>query len=191
MACIRLSGSGQTQSAAVAIRPKHKRGLPHPNNFRPTSVQFKGRINSDKARKRHRTRHLEFYTPRLLTENSKSNNSFLWRQLTASGPSPNTYFLSPGCPQHYFRPSSTPRHTSRSQPMGTNRRPVSGSAPIRRTPRASAVTVRQPEVTDCNLTAPSATLGALSNCRELLSHPLNSFSACYLVVRRLDQLCRK
>ena len=31
--------------------------------FRPTSVQFKGRINSDKARKRHRTRHLEFYTP--------------------------------------------------------------------------------------------------------------------------------
>ncbi len=68
MACIRLSGSGQTQSAAVAIRPKHKRGLPHPNNFRPTSVQFKGRINSDKARKRHQTRHLEFYTPQLLTE---------------------------------------------------------------------------------------------------------------------------
>jgi len=37
-------------------------------NFRPTSVQFKGRINSDAARKRHRTWHLEFYTPRLLTE---------------------------------------------------------------------------------------------------------------------------
>jgi len=36
------------------------------NNFRPTSVQFKGRINSDKVRKRHRTRHLEFYAPRLL-----------------------------------------------------------------------------------------------------------------------------
>ncbi len=35
---------------------------------RPTSVQFKGRINSDKARKRHQTRHLEFYTPQLLTE---------------------------------------------------------------------------------------------------------------------------
>ncbi len=35
---------------------------------RPTSVQFKGRINGDKARKRHQTRHLEFYTPQLLTE---------------------------------------------------------------------------------------------------------------------------
>jgi hypothetical protein len=33
----------------------------------------------------------------------KSNNSFLWRQLTASGPSPNTYFLSPGCPHHCLR----------------------------------------------------------------------------------------
>ena len=31
-------------------------------NFRPTSVQFKGRINRDKARKRHQTRHLEVYT---------------------------------------------------------------------------------------------------------------------------------
>src|SRR5271169_336662 len=41
-------------------------------------------------------------------------------------------------------------------------------------PAASAVTVRQPEVTDCNLTAPIATLGALSNCRELLSHPNQS-----------------
>src|SRR2546429_9142260 len=40
----------------------------HPKGFRPTSVQFKGRINSDKARKRHQTRHLEFYTPQLLTE---------------------------------------------------------------------------------------------------------------------------
>src|SRR2546429_5421475 len=40
----------------------------HPKGFRPTSVQFKGRINSDKARKRHQTRHLEFYTLRLLTE---------------------------------------------------------------------------------------------------------------------------
>ncbi|SRR6266567_6378292 len=36
---------------------------------------------------------------RLLTENSKSHNSFLWRQLTASGTSPNTLFLSPLCPQ--------------------------------------------------------------------------------------------
>ena len=36
--------------------------------FRPTPVQFKGRINGDKARKRHQTRHLEFYTPQLLTE---------------------------------------------------------------------------------------------------------------------------
>jgi hypothetical protein len=44
----------------------HPRGSPH--NFRPTSVQFKSRINSDKARKRHQTRHLEFYTPQLLTE---------------------------------------------------------------------------------------------------------------------------
>src|SRR4029077_2914113 len=35
---------------------------------------------------------------RLLTENLKSHNSFLWRQLTAPGPSPNTSFLSPGCP---------------------------------------------------------------------------------------------
>jgi hypothetical protein len=40
----------------------------HPKGFRPTSVQFKGRINSDKARKRHQTRHLEFYTPQLSTE---------------------------------------------------------------------------------------------------------------------------
>src|SRR5437016_13264201 len=36
--------------------------------FRPTSVQFKGRINGDKARTRHQTRHLEVYTPQLLTE---------------------------------------------------------------------------------------------------------------------------
>src|SRR5437588_9346778 len=42
--------------------------LVHPKGFRPTSVQFKSRINSDKARKRHQTRHLEFYTPQLLTE---------------------------------------------------------------------------------------------------------------------------
>jgi hypothetical protein len=35
----------------------------------------------------------------------------------------------------------------------------------------SAVTVRQPEVTGCNLTAPIATVGALSNYRELLLHP--------------------
>jgi hypothetical protein len=33
-----------------------------------TKIQFNGRINSDKARKRHQTRHLEFYTPQLLTE---------------------------------------------------------------------------------------------------------------------------
>src|SRR5205823_12204707 len=46
-----------------------------PTNFRPTSVQFKGRINSYKARKRHRTRHLEFYTPRLLTEGSQRPRS--------------------------------------------------------------------------------------------------------------------
>src|SRR5207253_8936230 len=102
---------------------------------------------------------------RLLTEISKSHNSFLWRQLTASGPSPNTYFLSPGCPQHYFRPSSTPRHTSRSQqPIGTNRIPVSGSAPIRRTTRGLC---RDSAAADCNLTAAIATLGTLSNCREL------------------------
>ncbi len=31
----------------------------------------------------------------VLTENFKSHNSFLWRQLTASGPSPITFFLSP------------------------------------------------------------------------------------------------
>jgi hypothetical protein len=36
------------------------------------------------------------------------------------------------------------------------------------------LTARQPEVTDCNVTAPSATLGALSNCRELWSHPNQS-----------------
>jgi len=41
---------------------------------------------------------------RLLIENFKSHNSFLWRQLTASGTSPNNYFLSPRCPQHCFRP---------------------------------------------------------------------------------------
>src|SRR5438876_2020505 len=85
-----------------------------------------------------------------LTENSKSNNSFLWRQLTASGPSPNTYFLSPGCPQHYFRPSSTPRHTprSRSELIGD---PSPVQLRLGEQPAASAVTVRQPEVTDCNL----------------------------------------
>src|SRR6266550_4186255 len=33
-----------------------------------SSGHFKGRINGDKARKRHQTRHLEFYTPQLLTE---------------------------------------------------------------------------------------------------------------------------
>src|SRR2546429_8116214 len=47
----------------------------HPKGFRPTSVQFKGRINSDKARKRHQTRHLEFYTPQLLTEASQRSRS--------------------------------------------------------------------------------------------------------------------
>ena len=34
----------------------------------------------------------------------------------------------------------------------------------------SAVTAQQPEVTDCNLRAPVATLGALRNPRELLLH---------------------
>jgi hypothetical protein len=33
-----------------------------------------------------------------LTENIKPINSFLWRQLTASGPSPNVLLLSPACP---------------------------------------------------------------------------------------------
>ena len=36
----------------------------------------------------------------LLTENFESNNSFLWRQLAALGPSLNTFFLSPDVPQH-------------------------------------------------------------------------------------------
>ena len=49
-------------------------------------------------RERHRTRYLDFAF-RLLTENLKSINSFLWRQLAASGLSPNTCFLSPRCPQ--------------------------------------------------------------------------------------------
>jgi len=44
---------------------------------------------------------------RLLTENYKFNNSFLWRQLAASGPSPNTSFVSPTCPQPK-RPHSEP-----------------------------------------------------------------------------------
>src|SRR5580700_10035229 len=35
----------------------------------------------------------------------------------------------------------------------------------------SAVAEQQPEVTDCNLTAPIATFGALRNPRELLLHP--------------------
>jgi len=39
-----------------------------PQNFRPTSVQFKGRINNGKARKRHQTRHLEFYASLLTAE---------------------------------------------------------------------------------------------------------------------------
>jgi len=34
-----------------------------------------------------------------------------------------------------------------------------------------AVTVQQPEVTDCNSTGPIATLGALKHSRELLLHP--------------------
>jgi hypothetical protein len=41
---------------------------------------------------------------RLLTENFKSNNSFLWRRLTASGSSPNTSFLSPRCPPTLLAP---------------------------------------------------------------------------------------
>jgi hypothetical protein len=36
--------------------------------------------------------------PVLLTENLKSHNSFLWRQLAAPGPSPNTFFLPRQCP---------------------------------------------------------------------------------------------
>ena len=45
---------------------------------------------------------------RLLTENFKSNNLFLWRQLAASGPSPNTFFLSPRCPPAQLgRPAHT------------------------------------------------------------------------------------
>jgi hypothetical protein len=65
-----------------------------------------------------------------------------------------------------------PRHgilhaVSRAEPIG-------GPSPVQLRlgePAASAVTVGQPEVTDGNLTAPIATLGALSNRRELLSHP--------------------
>src|SRR5580693_5029631 len=100
----------------------------------------------------------------------KSHNSFLWRQLTASGPSPNSYFLSPGCP-----PNTTsvrlPRHgilhaVRRAEPIGD---PFTVQLRLGE-PAASAVTVRQPQITDGNLTAPSATLGALNNCRELLSH---------------------
>jgi hypothetical protein len=34
----------------------------------------------------------------------KSNNSFLWRRLTASGSSPNTSFLSPRCPPTLLAP---------------------------------------------------------------------------------------
>src|SRR5260370_21707542 len=71
---------------------------------------------------------------RLLTENLKSNNSFLWRQLTAPGPSPNSLFLSPECPQHYLRPSSMPRHTSRSKPTRTNRIVFANHPSCRRLP---------------------------------------------------------
>src|SRR6266699_4628181 len=76
------------------------------------------------------------YSIRLLTENFKSNNSFLWRQLTASGTSPNTLFLPPplsptlfpSVPSHgirqigfrdYFR-VATIRELS---PVGSNRMP--------------------------------------------------------------------
>src|SRR6266550_4082594 len=45
---------------------------------------------------------------RLLTENFKSNNSFLWRQLTASGTSPNTLFLPPPLSPTLF--PSVPSH---------------------------------------------------------------------------------
>jgi type IV secretory pathway VirB2 component (pilin) len=40
-----------------------------------------------------------------LSRQLKSHNSFLWRQLTASGPSPNFFFLSPRCPHRLHRSS--------------------------------------------------------------------------------------
>ena len=56
----------------MASSPVSKEFVPslgvHHTNFRPTSVQFKSKINSDEAGKRHQTRHLEFHTPQLLTK---------------------------------------------------------------------------------------------------------------------------
>lgn len=37
-------------------------GFPEADPFGPPSVQFKGRINGGKVRKRHQKRHLEVYT---------------------------------------------------------------------------------------------------------------------------------
>lgn len=49
------------------------------------------------------------------TESFKSTNSSLWRQLTASGPSPNTFFLSPGSPHRLERSRATGRRRSLSE----------------------------------------------------------------------------
>src|SRR5882762_1581845 len=42
----------------------------HPNDFSPSSVQFKGEINGALPRKRHQQRHLEFCTAYLLSRGS-------------------------------------------------------------------------------------------------------------------------
>jgi hypothetical protein len=55
----------------------------------------------------------------------------------------------------------------------------------------SAVTEQKPEVTDCNLTAPIATFGALRNPRELLLHPncTQILAKCLLRRKRRFKRC--
>jgi hypothetical protein len=61
----------------------HHRGSPQ--NFGPTSVQFKGRINGGLVRKRHQTQHLEVYTTLSRTSKSKIPKPSSWRHLRDLG----------------------------------------------------------------------------------------------------------
>src|SRR5260370_23728580 len=54
----------------------------------------------------------------------------------------------------------------------------------------AAVTVRQPEITDCNLTAPIATLGAHRHSQELLLHP-NCTQILTALARDIDIVIRR
>src|SRR5258708_33718935 len=54
----------------------------------------------------------------------------------------------------------------------------------------AAVTVRQPEITDCNLMAPIATLGAHRHSQELLLHP-NCAQILTALARDIDIVIRR